>query len=323
MNEPESSTSSRSWDTYWAGTGTSGAFSSGGVTHPAVDAFWNALFVEYDGRDGGYALLDVATGNGAVVERALSGSASDAVRITCVDISESAINNVRARFPEITGIVADAREIPLDDAGFDLVASQFGAEYAGAPAIHEAARLVAPGGRIAMLLHIDTGSIHEECRNSLAAVTALQEARFVPLARSFFEAGFNAVRGGDRAAYDDAGRKLSPAVEAAERIIATYGEGVAGGTVAKLYADVGHIHERIQYFDADEVLQWITAMEAELVAYGERMSSMMGAALDRPAFDRITGQLTQDGFELQRAEALVPAGEQLPVAWALVGTRSA
>lgn len=322
MNEPDSSTSSRSWDTYWAGTGTTGAFSSGGVNHPAVVAFWNALFDEFDGRDGGYTLLDIATGNGAVVERALAGPASDAIRVTCVDISESAINNVCVRFPKITGIVADAREIPLDDNRFDLVTSQFGAEYAGIPAIHEAARLVAPGGRIAMLLHIDTGSIHEECRNSLAAITALQEARFVPLARTFFEAGFSAVRGGDRAAYDDAGRKLSPAVQAAEQIITDYGEDVAGGTVAKLYADVGHIHERIQHFDAGEVLQWITAMEVELVAYGERMSSMMGAALDRPAFDRISRQLEQDGFELQRAEALIPAGEQQPVAWAVVASRS-
>lgn len=322
MNDPDSSNLSRSWDAYWAGTGTTGAFSSGGVSHPAIDACWNTLFSDLDRRDAGYALLDIATGNGAVVERALAGPAGDSFRVTCVDISDAAIDNVVARFPGVTGIVADAREIPLDDAGFDLVTSQFGVEYAGLAAITEAARLVAPAGRLVMLLHTDTGSIHQECSDSLAAITALQEARFVPLARVFFDAGFNAVRGGDRAAYDDAGRKLAPAVQAAEQIISRFGEDVAGGTVAKLYADVGRIHERIQYFDADEVLQWITAMEAELDAYNARMASMMNAAIDRQTFDKICRQLEDDGFELQSADALRPAGEDMPLAWILIAMRS-
>lgn len=322
MKQPDASSISKSWDTYWAGTGATGAFSSGGVNHPAIAAFWNALFAEYDGRKTAYSLLDIATGNGALVERALSGPAGSALDVTCVDISEAAIDNVVRRFPQVTGIVADAREIPLDDARFDLVTSQFGVEYAGVTAIHEAARLVTHGGRIAMLLHTDGGSIYRECSDSLAAIQALKEARFVPLAQSFFEAGFNAVRGGDRAKYDDAGRRLSPAVQATERILTKFGEGVAGGTVAKLYDDVGRIHERIQHFDPVEVLQWISAMEAELDAYHARMSSMMSAAIDRPAFDRICRQLEEDGLKLQDADALVPAGDSAALAWMLVATRS-
>lgn len=322
MNEPGSSSTSKSWDTYWAGTGAAGAFSSGGVSHPAVTAFWEGLFADIGVRNSGYSMLDIATGNGAVVERAFAGPAADAIDVTCVDLSDAAIDNVVARFPKITGIVADAREIPLDDARFDLVTSQFGVEYAGTAAIAEAARLVVEGGRMAMLLHTDTGSIYRECSDSRAAITALQEARFVPLARAFFEAGFNAVRGGDRTAYDDAGRKLSPAVQAAEQIIAKFGDNVAGGTVAKLYADVARIHERIQHFDPAEVLQWITAMEAELEAYIARMSSMMSAAIDSPTFDTICQQLQQRGFELQAAAALLPAGEDVPLAWTLVATRS-
>ena len=321
MNEPRSTSASSSWDTYWAGTGTTGAFSSGGVNHPAITAFWDSLFADIDAREPGYTMLDIATGNGAVVERALAAAGGDAIDVTCVDISDAAIDNVVARFPRITGIVADARDIPLDDARFDLVTSQFGVEYAGKDAINEAARLVAPGGLLATLLHTDTGSIFKECSDSLAAVTALQQARFVPLARAFFEAGFNAVRGGDRAPYDEAGRELSPAVQAAEQIITKYGENVAGGTVAKLYEDVARIHERIQHFDADEVLQWITAMDAELDAYNARMSSMMEAAINSPTFDKICGQLKKDGFELRQATALSPAGDTLPVAWALVATR--
>lgn len=323
MTNPESSTSTGSWDAYWAGTGAIGAFSSGGVSHPAIDAFWDALFAGLDERADGLAMLDIATGNGAVVERALADRDAGALRVTCVDVSDAAIDNVVTRFPAVTGLVADAREIPLDDAQFDLVTSQFGVEYAGIDAISEAARLVAPGGRLAMLLHTDAGSIYRECDDSLGAIDALRNARFVPLAGAFLEAGFAAVRGGDRAPYDEAGRALSPAIEAAEKIVTRYGNDVAGGTIAKLYDDVARIHERIQHFDPDEVLQWIASMERELDAYRVRMASMKDAAIGSATFDKICRRLEQAGFELQRAEALEPAGDELAVAWILLARRPA
>lgn len=323
MNRPISSNSPGSWNTYWAGAGTNAAYSGDGADHPATVAFWNSLFAAFANRPGGYSLLDIATGNGAVVARALASHTNSDVRVTCVDLSEIAVRNVCTRYPRIAGIVADAREIPLDDARFDLVTSQFGAEYAGLSAIHEATRLVAEKGTIAMLLHIKSGSVFRACSDSLAAVAALQRSQFVPLAQQFFAAGFAAVRGADRAAYEHAGRDLSPATRELERILARYGASVANGMLAKLYRDVGRIHERIQYYDPDEVRTWIAATEVELGAYADRMEAMTQAAIDEPTFERIRELLQHSGFDLQRADSLRSVGEDLPVAWAVIACRSA
>ena len=56
---------------------------------------------------------------------------------TCIDISESAISTLVDRFPEVSGVVADARAIPLESESYDVAASQFGIEYAGLEAIDE------------------------------------------------------------------------------------------------------------------------------------------------------------------------------------------
>ncbi len=321
MNETDTSQAANSWDTYWAGTGDVGAFSSGGVSHPAIRSFWIELFQAMQDDFEAPRLLDIATGNGAVVEMALSIFGEGKPIITCVDVSNGAIENVERRFPGVTGIVADALRIPLEDECFDIATSQFGVEYAGADALSEAARMVAPGGRLALMLHIESGSIHKECSDSLGAVGKLQASRFVPLSIELFRTGFEAVRGADRAPYDAAGRELAPAIHAVEQIIDEYGEHVAADTVARLYSDVGRIHSHIQNYDPEEVLGWLGTMESELAAYSGRMSSMTEACLDQAAIDRFAADLRNMSFTLERAEPLVPPGETRPLAWVVIARR--
>ena len=232
-----------------------------------------------------------------------------------------AIKNVERRFPGTVGIVADARAIPLDNGQFNLVTSQFGVEYAGLEAINEAARLVSSGGQLALMLHIEGGIVHDECSASLAAIKKLQASHFVPYAIELFETGFAAVRGADRSPYEAAGTQLAPAIQAAEAIMAEYGEGVAGDTIARLYADVGHIHSDMPKYDPDEVLEWLRTMDHELSAYAERMSSMINAAVAAAPFEQICKELESSGFTLVNAAPLIPTAESPALAWILVATR--
>lgn len=321
MTETDPSRTGKSWDTYWHGTGDVGAFSSGGVKHPSIGLFWDDFFRSLRDQYQTPRIIDIATGNGAVVEMALEILDNDASAYTCVDVSGAAIQNVQRRFPGLTGIVADALHIPLDDEEFDITTSQFGVEYAGIDAVVEARRMVAPGGRLALMLHIESGSIHKECSDSLAAIERLQASRFVPLSLQLFETGFDAVQGADRAPYDAAGKQLAPAIHAVELIMEEYGEHVAGGTIARLYSDVGQIHSKIQNYDPKEVLSWLSTMDAELEDYSGRMSSMIDAGIAQAAFDELCEDLRAGGFTLQRAEPLLPADQELPLAWVLVATR--
>jgi SAM-dependent methyltransferase len=221
----------------------------------------------------------------------------------------------------VTGIVADARRIPLDDGCFDVITSQYGVEYAGPEALDEAARLLAPGGSLVMLMHIRPGVVFNECKASLDAVRRVQKAEFVERTLRFFEAGFAAVRGADRAPYDRAGQQLDPALRKIESVLSDYGDDVAGGVIARLYADVERIHTRIQFHDPDEVIGWLRTMGGELDAYASRMASMCAAASDRKSFRQMFRRLEKRGLAILEAEPLLPRGERLAIAWQLRAAR--
>ena len=320
MHKPKPVTSqvADSWDTYWHGTGDVGAYSSGGVNHPAILSFWDEFFqgVKQDYNEP--KIIDIASGNGAVVERALATFGAEQPDFTCLDVSDAAIKNIRDRFPQVDGIVTDARSIPLDSGSFDIATSQFGVEYAGLEAINEVARLPASGGRLALLLHNKAGSIHRECVESLDAIVRLQESRFIPFTIDMLSAGFKAVRGADRAAYETAAKKLAPAIGVLEAIMKQYGQHVAGDTIARLYNDVGQIHQEIQHYEPTEVLDWLGRMDGELDAYAERMSSMSNSAIDAETFEQICAGLRSRDHTIERAEPLMAAGLDLPLAWVLV-----
>ncbi len=316
----ETSRTAGSWDAYWEGTGEIAAYSAGGARHPGVLAFWGDFFNTISGQFDSPTILDIASGNGAVVEYALSVLKGNC-RIHCVDISESAIANIEKRFESVTGLVADARSIPLDSASFDVVTSQFGIEYAGLEAFDEAASLVADGGWLALLVHSREGQIFEQCTINLDAVTKVRESDFVGLAADMFAAGFQAVKGADREPYDRAAKKLAPAVQLIESVMTEYGEDVADVTVARLYSDVANIHSRIQYHDPDEVLSWLARMERELEAYAGRMASMCDAAMGEASFEQLCEKFEGQGFTMQTRGLLLPEDNEIPLAWAIIAKR--
>jgi SAM-dependent methyltransferase len=318
---PGSGTIRRSWDHYWRGASDRAAYSRGGISHPAILAFWDGLFSEVRASDGAPRIIDIASGNGAVVECANAAFQNQLSNLTCLDISADAIKSLERRFPGICSVIADARSIPLASGTFDIVTSQFGIEYAGPEAVAEAVRLVGPRGRLALVLHHRSGLIRKDCVASLDAIEKLRASRFIPHSIRMFEAGFAACRGADRAAYDAAATLLKPAVRAVESIIVEHSGDAAGDVIAKLCHDVGTIHDRMQYYEAAEVLDWLSGMDAELQAYAERMASMRDVALDCESFSRLCNSLKKEGFGLLREEALAIPETELPLAWVLVAAR--
>ncbi len=317
MNNTNDTQSARGWETYWHSARDAEAYAAGGVSHPVVTSFWDSTLSELLAAPVDTKILDIATGSGAVVERLTHQRESGHYEITCVDISDAAISSVRSRFPETIGVVANAGSIPLESSQYDLVTSQFGIEYAGLAAVDEAARLLARGGTLVLLMHIRPGVIFRECATALDAIRRTQKSGFVPRALKFFEAGFAAVRGADRAPYDQAALQLNPAIQELESILSEHGEHVAADTIVKLYSDVQRVHSRIQYYEPNEVLGWLRTMDSELSEYGERMASMCEAAIDERAFMEVCENLRRLGLDIIKAEPLYPADGRLPIAWIL------
>jgi len=317
----DTSPAAAGWDTYWHGARHGAAFSSGGTSHPLVLSFWRDFFSTVREDHVRLRIADIASGSGAVVECARTVLDGLPAEFTCIDISESAISTLVDRFPEVSGVVADARAIPLESESYDVAASQFGIEYAGLEAIDEMLRLPASGGRLALLLHHRNGGIYRQCAASLDAIRMMQAAGFVPHAIAMFEAGFAACRGESRVAYESAVRQLNPAVRAMESIMKKHGREVADGTIVRMYKDVATIHGRLPHYEPSGVLGWLRGMETELEAYADRMASMCAAAIDAKAFARLRDKLESENYTIVRGEPLANAQTVAPLAWALIATK--
>lgn len=311
-----------SWDSYWQGAQTSGAFTGGGASHPLVTSFWTHFFIFERDRNPSPRVIDIASGNGAVVDCANTVFEGQLPEFTCLDVSEAAIHILEERFPGVNGIVADAASIPLDSASFDIVTSQFGVEYAGLEALDEVTRLLASGGALALLLHHRDGVIYEQCSANLDATRQMQTAGFIAKCIKMFETGFAALKGGDRDEYSAAGKQFAPAIKTMEAILAQHGADVADGTILRLYRDVRTIHGRMPHYEPSEVVGWLTKLQEETEAYAGRMTSMLDVAIDDARFQQVCANLTKQEVEVLRAEPLASADDKPPLAWVLVAKKN-
>ena len=321
-HEEKLSNISRSWDKYWQGSERSGAYSADGASHPAVLGFWSEFFGANQDNFENASIVDFASGSGAVIKSAESVFGKQLPEFTCIDISKSAIQSLLQGYPGVHGIVADVRSIPLQSGHYDVVTSQFGIEYAGLDAIDEAMRLVASHGLLAMLIHHRHGGIYRQCAASVDAIRQLMAANFIPHAVAMFDEGFKVVRGAEQSKYKAAARQFAPAIRTMESIMQQYGNGVADGTILRLYRDIRGVHERMPNYDPGEVLDWLRRMQAEIEAYGGRMRSMCDSAIDADEFETLCRRIENDGFDLTRRDPLMIPDRGEPLAWALLATRS-
>lgn len=102
----------------------------------------------------GERVLDVGCGTGAFVERLLARTPDQ--EIIGADVSEGMLAEARrktASAPAVRFVQADASRLPLPEAAFDVVVSASALHYVPDPgaALVEAARVLAPGGRLVVL----------------------------------------------------------------------------------------------------------------------------------------------------------------------------
>ena len=95
----------------------------------------------------GSRVLDVATGPGIIAAAALERGAT----AKGIDFAENMIAVARKRYPGVEFDVADATDLQFDDGTFDAVVMGFALFMMAQPdkALHEAHRVLAPGGRVA------------------------------------------------------------------------------------------------------------------------------------------------------------------------------
>ena len=121
----------------------------GAVLSFGQDPRWRRFLADRLPRDGG-RVLDVATGTGLVAQALLGRG----FRVTGLDQSTEMLDRARERFGDRVVLVeGSADELPFADASFDHLTFSYLLRYVDDPAatLVELARVVRPGGTIAML----------------------------------------------------------------------------------------------------------------------------------------------------------------------------
>lgn len=169
MADPNDSFTPRrhAWSNYWAqGNLHSLPGSFEGNYAGAIADFWQAQFRELTATR---RMLDIGTGNGALPQLVWRQHALAMPSVDAVDLAQVApvwLSEVPAACREAVhfqGGVA-AEELPFTDACFHLVVSQYAIEYTETSrSLRELARVLATGGKVALLMHH-----HDSCLASVA-----------------------------------------------------------------------------------------------------------------------------------------------------------
>lgn len=309
------------WDRYWLAGQEQGTWGAAGEQDEALARFWLQWF---DERSSGAQILDVGCGNGALIAiaEAVAERRGGTYQMTCIDRSAAAVEDLHRRHPDATCLASDAASISLPDDCFDAVISQYGIEYAGEAAAAEAARLLAPGGHIAFVIHCRDGGVFRECDAVRSALGTVLDSGLFDATVDLFEQHAQMRKGqGSQSAFYAADQRLAPTVKVLEQQIQQHGKAVAFGSLYRIYSDLGYMYRHMRGFEAADVIDWARRSEAELSAYAERMESMLQAALNEAGIERWCEVLRAGGIDCEPPQTLQMGDGDAVAAWVVKGQK--
>lgn len=297
--------SDRGWSDYWQKDGAKGEVfvNAQGDRHPALADFWRQHFEELDD---GSKIIDLASGAGSVFAHLPE---AHGFTLFAADISDVALEALAKRFANVTTVACSADTVPLDDASFDLVVSQFGVEYAGLGAFAEAARLLAPGGRFIGLCHIEEGYIDSSNRAQLEEAQLVSDLGFVDKAIDLATAAFMPDAEAQRLAQGEF-------IPVADQVAAGTSR-QKKGIHSYLFFGFRELFQKRSQYDLSDITGWLEGMRGELDMNIDRLSRMCKAALSRNDVDEIQKIFEAQGLEDVNCTPFETPGNELPVAWEL------
>lgn len=305
------SSNDQGWADYWQQDGDSGEVfvNSKGERHPALADYWKNLF-KYWPKDA--RVIDLASGAGSVFAHLPE---NHSFNLHAADIAEEALQALSSRVPGVTTTVCSAAETPFEDGSFDCVISQFGVEYAGIDAFTEAARILAAGGQLAALCHIEDGYIDSNNKSHLEGAILARDSGFIDLSLGLTQAAFSksaADMASSEAAFMPVARAMTKAAEASP-----------SGVHAHLLQGFMQLFQDRNAYDESDITGWLEGMRGELTKNIDRLSRMRAAASSEEDIEIIEKNLMSAGLQDIQFNLFKTPGNELPVAWQLTARRPA
>lgn len=156
------------WTTYWR-TGQAASCFAGEAAEVQFAEIWRAFIARFNS---GARLVDLAAGNGAAVLLCASQARELGLDLQFDAVDAAEIDPASAKLPTLSNVVFQGgvrlERLPFPERAFDGALSQFGFEYADeAKAVREVARVLAPGGRLRLVLHAESGAVEQDIRRRL------------------------------------------------------------------------------------------------------------------------------------------------------------
>lgn len=306
------------WNQYWHYDRIASCFDGAGAGNydERVAAGWRAFFA---GLPEGARIVDLCTGNGAaaLIAAEVGRTGGKSFEIVAVDradidppayVTRHAEDYAAIRFLGRTEVEA----LPFPDAGFDAAVSQYGIEYSDlSRALPEAVRVIAPGGRLRLVVHAADGGVAAGAQAVIAdADLLLDEIDLAGCAARCFEAVLAVERAphqGDKADADRCFAAFQSALERAARHIPEAHDKPmfrnSGAVLLDSFSRRGH-------FDLEQLLAKAETVRSEIAAHRGRLVALVEAALDRAGAEALAERLREAGASEAGCTAL-PSGDGL------------
>ena len=295
----------RQWGDWWAKHNLT---SFHGHFHNNYDGplrqFWEQRFAALPE---GAAILDLATGNGALALLAeeYSQQHQKNFHVTGIDYAEIHPGALQERHPLLGGIVflgnTAMEATGLESASQDMVMSQFGFEYGDMPAtVREIRRLLKPGGCFHAMLHHQDSAVLTQAREALAQIKRCQKSTVAETATALVELQARLAREGQLSEKDhQKAHQLHQALGKSLEKLNRY---------TRQLKDPSHVRMFTQSFmvlfdrrnagriTPSQRLQAIQRLMAENESYRQRMKDLRSAAYGDKDFQALKKYLKQQGF---------------------------
>jgi len=289
------------WNQYWHADRIASCFDDAGASNydEFIASGWRRLF---ESLPAGARVLDLCAGNGAIA--LLAAESGDRLRIVAVDYADIDPRRHLTRHREELAAIdfragVDIEALPFPDRRFDAVVSQYGAEYSDlSRSVTEMARVVAPGGRVRLIMHAAEGSVAETSRRTMAEVDfLLVEVDLVGRALACFEAVTAAERknGASSGDWQNAKAKLA----AFEDALRQTGERVMVAADPKMLRNAGatllDLFNRRAGFETVQLIALGENVRTELRAHRGRLEQLIAAAVTTTRAQAVADMLLQAG----------------------------
>jgi SAM-dependent methyltransferase len=311
----------KGWDSYWLSQQNTQALAiQTGYTDP-LELHWQAFFNRLLSQYTCPVLLELACGNGAVINT-LPHKFTDSVNAVGLDISVHGIANLLRHHPQCSGVVASADALPFQQQRFDLVVSQFGAEYAGHDALLQALPLLREKGVMAAVVHFQGSDIYKASLQACNTLEDLRQRQILAEVKKALLAATGCAAGDiSNEVFREADKAFVPVVRSFENIIRACRHQDLGNKLKRLYGDIARIYKVPDRYLKEEISQWMDRITEDFDAYYSRMKALADAALSEPQLDDLKQHICASDYRLLNFQPLIT--NKFCFGWDLVCQRTA